>query len=110
MEFATYITILNYDNQTKILFFTNDTNQGLRTTLSYQASPSETFNKFAQLYIKLDNHARFLRTPKTTCLVATMAPKPVHSYTSTALWMALGPMDLSLADKTFKKHAPLTNV
>ncbi len=107
-EFATYVTILNYDDQTKISFFTNGVNQGLLTALSYQAAPPENFDEFVKLCIKLDNRARLLRTKKPT--TATATPKPSsHTHASTASGTASGPMDLSLADRTSKKRAPLTD-
>ena len=40
-EFATYVTILNYNDQTTISFFINGVNQGLLTALSYQAGPPD---------------------------------------------------------------------
>lgn len=106
-EFATYVTILNYDDQTKISFFTNGVNSGLLTALSYQAAPPDNFDEFVKLCIKLDNRARLLRTKKPATAAAT--PKPSQPA-STASGTASGPMDLSLADKTTsKKRAPLTD-
>jgi len=59
-EFCTYATTLNYDDMTKILFFSNGANQDLKTLLSYQASLPKTFDEFVQLCIKLDNRAKQL--------------------------------------------------
>ena len=101
--------ILNYDDQTKIFFFTNGVNQGLLTILSYQAGPPDNFNEFVKLCIKLDNRAHLLHSKKPA--MATANPKPSHpSPVSTASRTASGLMNLSLADKTTsKKRAPLTD-
>ena len=56
-EFCTYATTLNYDDMTKISFFSNRANQDLKTALSYQASPLKICDEFIQPCIKLDNRA-----------------------------------------------------
>ena len=60
-KFATYATVLNYDNLTKRSFFTEGANQGLKDALSYQISLPEDFDEFIKICIKLDNNTR-LRT------------------------------------------------
>jgi len=45
-EFSTCATSLNYNNMTKMSFFSNGANQGLTTALSYQASSPDTFDEF----------------------------------------------------------------
>ena len=45
-EFATYVTILNYDDLTKRSFFTEGANQGLKDALSYQISLPDNFDEF----------------------------------------------------------------
>jgi len=45
-EFCIYATTLHYDDMTKISFFSNGANQDLKTALSYQGSPPETFDEF----------------------------------------------------------------
>jgi len=54
-EFATYAQVLNYDDHNKISSFSNGANTGVKTALSYQASPPENFDEFVQLCIKLNN-------------------------------------------------------
>ena len=56
-EFATYVTVLNYDNLTKRSFFTEGANQGLKDALSYQISLPEDFDAFIKICVKLDNNA-----------------------------------------------------
>jgi len=63
-EFGTYATVLNYDDATKIHFFTEGTNHDLKTAIAYQPSPPETFDQFVQLCIKLNNSMRLLNTQK----------------------------------------------
>jgi len=105
-EFSTYATTLNYNDMTKISFFSNDANQVLKTALSYQASPPDSFDKFVQLWIKLDNKVKLLQsqssrpTPQNTP-VPRLAP-------STATRTAAGLMDLSQAARTPGKHGPIS--
>jgi len=105
-EFCTYATILNYNDRTKISFFSDGVNQGLKVALSYQASPLETFDEFVQLCIKLDNRAKLLYTqnPRSAPSNPAPAPRPPTPTTpSTATGMVPGPMDLSQADHTPRK-------
>lgn len=110
-EFATYATVLGYDDRTKISFFSNGANQGLKTALSYQASPPENFDEFVQLCIKLDNRAKLLHSqsshprPAAPTLAPPHVPRPLPS---TASGSAAGPMDLSQADRTPRKRGPLS--
>jgi len=59
-EFATYATVLNYDDTTKIQFLTEGANHDLKIAIAYQPSPPETFDQFVQLCIKLDNSMKLL--------------------------------------------------
>jgi len=109
-EFSTYATILNYDDRTKISFFSNGADQGLKTALSYQVSPPETFDEFVQLCIKLYNKAKLLRSQSSR-----PAPQNAPAHTpatrpapSTASGTAAGPMDLSQATRTPGKRGPLS--
>ena len=111
-EFATYATVLNYDNLTKRSFFTEGVNQGLKDALSYQISLPEDFDKFIKICIKLDNNARLWaqsHQPQTTP-AAPKQPAPAASASSstTAGSSAPGPMDLSTNNCTSRKRGPLT--
>jgi len=111
-EFCTDTATLNYDDMTKISFFSNRANQHLKTALSYQASPPETFDEFVQLCIKLDNRVKQLRSQTHRPAHTGPAPAPRPSSTpvpapSTASGTAPGPMDLSQADRTSRKRGPL---
>jgi len=97
-------------HRTKISFFSSGANQGLKTALSYQASPPETFDEFVQLCIKLDNKAKLLRSQSSrpgpqNAPAHTPAPRPAPS---TASGTAAGPMDLSQATRTPGKRGPLS--
>jgi len=98
---------------TKISFFSNGANQDLKTALSYQASPPETFDEFIQLCIKLDNRAKQLcsqtHRPAHTSPAPSPRPAPTPVPTpGTASGTAPGPMDLSQADRTPCKRGPLS--
>jgi len=98
---------------TKISFFSNGANQDLKTALSYQASPPETFNEFIQLCVKLDNRAKQLRSQTHRPTHTGPAPAPCPALTpvsapGTASGTATGPMDLSQADRTPRKRGPLS--
>ena len=82
-EFSTYATTLNYNDITKNSFFSNGANQGLKTALSYQASPPDTFDAFIQLCIKLDNKP-------SSCHPRAPAP-PTRTRQSTLQPQLLGP-------------------
>jgi len=105
-EFSTYATTLNYNDMTKIFFFSNGTNQGLKTALSYQASPPDTFDEFVQLCIKLDNKAKLLRS-QSSCPAPQNTPVP-RPAPSTTTGTAAGPMDLSQAARTPGKRGPIS--
>jgi len=112
-EFCTYATTLNYDDMTKISFFSNGANQDLKTALLYQASPPETFDKFVQLCIKLDNRAKQLRsqTHRPAHTGPAPAPRPAPTpvpVSGTTSSTATGPMDLSQPDRTPRKRGPLS--
>jgi len=112
-EFCTYATTLNYDDMTKISFFSNGANQDLKTALSYQSSPPETFDEFVQLCIKLDNRAKQLglQSHRPTHTGPVPAPRPAPAHTpapSTASGTVPGPIDLSQADRTPRKRGPLS--
>ena len=104
-EFATYATVLNYDNLTKKSFFIEGANQGLKDALSYQFSLPEDFNEFIKICIKLDNNAR-LRTQSHQPSATPAAPKPVLSIAAGS--STPGPMDLSTTNCTSHKRGPLT--
>jgi len=76
---------LNYDNATKIQFFTEGANHDLKTVIAYQPSPPETFDQFVQLCIKLDNSMKLLNTwkpqPRAPALASAQA-KPVPTTTT----------------------------
>jgi len=113
-EFGTYATTLNYDDMTKISFFCNGANQDLKTALSCQASPPETFDEFIQLCIKLDNRAKLLRSqshrPAHTAPAPARRPAPASApATGTASRTALGTIDLSQAARTPRKRGPLSS-
>ena len=93
-EFATYATVLNYDNLTKRSFFTEGANQGLKDALSYQISLPDDFNEFIKVCIKLDNNVR-LRVPSPPASTAAGSSTP-------------GPMDFTSTDRTSRKRGPLT--
>jgi len=110
-EFCTYAMILNYDDRTKISFFLDGVNQGLKVALSYQASLSETFNEFVQLCIKLDNRAKLLCTQNPCSALSNPAPAPhplPPTTPGTVTGTAPGPMDLSQTDRTPRKRGPLS--
>jgi len=112
-EFCNYATTLNYDDMTKISFFSNRGNQDLKTALSYQASPPETFDEFIQLCIKLDNRVKLLHSeshrPALTGPAPTLRPAPAPAPApGTASSTAPGPMDLSQADRTPHKRGLLS--
>jgi len=112
VEFSTYPTTLKYNDITKISFFSNGANQGLKTALSHQASPPDTFDKFVQLCIKLDNKAKLLRS-QSSRLVYQNAPAhaptpPTRPTPSTTSGTAAGPMDLSQAARTPGKRGPIS--
>jgi len=99
---------------TKISSFFNGANQDLKTALSNQASPPETFNQFIQLCIKLDNRAKQLRSqthrPTNTSPAPATHPAPATvSAPGTASGTAPGPMDLSQTDRTPRKRGPLSH-
>jgi len=111
-EFCTYATTLNYDDVTKISFFSNRANQDLKIALSYQASLPETFDEFIQLCIKLDNRVKLLHCqthrPAHTGPAPTTRPAPAPvPAPGTASGTAPGLMDLSQADRTPRKRGPL---
>jgi len=112
-EFCTYATTLNYDDMTKISLFSNGANQDLKTALSYQASPPETFYEFVQLCIRLDNRVKQLcsQTHRPAHTGPAPAPRPAPTpvpATGTASDTAPGPMDLSQADRTPRKRGALS--
>ena len=98
---------------TKISLFSNGANQDLKTALSYQASPPETFDEFVQLCIRLDNRAKELRS---------QTHRPAHTGPAPAPWPAPAPvpapgtasgttpgaMELSQADRSPRKRGPLS--
>ena len=110
-EFATYAQILNYDDRTKISAFANNANSGLKTALWYQASPPENFNEFVQLYIKLDNRAKLLRSqnPRSPASNSSSSSAPKPAAASTAVGTATGPMDLTNTDRNSRRRGPITD-
>jgi len=98
-EFATYATVLNYDDATKIQFFTEGANHDLKTTIAYQPSPPETFDQFVQLCIKLDNSMKLLNIQKPQPRAPAPAPAQAKPIPTTATGTAPGPMDLSNAQR-----------
>jgi len=98
-EFATYATVLNYDDATKIQFFTKGANHDLKTAIAYQPSPPETFDQFVQLCIKLDNSIKLLNTRKPQPRAPAPAPAQAKPTPTTATGTAPGPMDLSNAQR-----------
>jgi len=98
-EFVTYTTVLNYDDATKIQFFTEGANYDLKTTIAYQHSPPETFDQFVQLCIKLDNSMKLLNTRKPQPRAPASAPVQAKPIPTTATGTAPGPMDLSNAQR-----------
>jgi len=97
---------------TKISFF-NEANQDMKTALSYQASPPETFDEFVQLYIKFNNRVKQLRSqshcPAYTSSAPATRPAPAAvPAPGTVSGTAPGPMDLSQADRTPHKRGPLS--
>jgi len=98
---------------TKISLFSNGANQDLKTALSYQASPPETFDEFVQLCIRLDNRAKELRSqthrPAHTGPAPTPRPTPAPvPAPGTASGTAPGTMDLSQADRSPRKRGQLS--
>jgi len=98
-EFATYATVLNYDDATKIQFFTEGANHDLKTAIAYQPAPPETFDQFVQLCIKLDNSMKLLNTRKPQPRAPGPAPAQSKPVPTTATGTAPGPMDLSNAQR-----------
>ena len=108
-EFATYATVLNYNNLTKRSFFTEGTNQGLKDTLSYQISLPEDFDEFIKIYIQLNNNACLCTQSHQPWVTSTAAPKPATSSTSTTAGSSTpSPIDLSITNCTSHKRGPLT--
>jgi len=104
-EFATYATVLNYDDATKIQFFTEGANHHLKTAIAYQPSLPETFNQFVQLCIKLDNSMKLLNTQKPQPRTPAPAPSQAKPTPTTATGTAPEPMDLSNAQR---RHGPIS--
>ena len=98
-EFATYTTVLNYDDATKIQFFTEGANYDLKTAIAYQPSPPETFDQFVELCIKLDNSMKLLNTWKPQPKVPAPTTAQAKSTPTTATGIASGPMGLSNAQR-----------
>jgi len=98
-EFATYATVLNYDDATKIQFFTKGANHDLKTAIAYQPLPPQTFDQFVQLCIKLDNSMKLLNTRKPQPRAPAPAPAQAKPVPTTATGAAPGPMDLSNAQR-----------
>jgi len=98
-EFATYATVLNYDDATKIQLFTEGANHDLKTAIAYQPSPPETFDQFVHLCIKLDNSIKLLNTWKSQPRAPAPVPAQVKPIPTTATGTATGPMDLSNAQR-----------
>jgi len=98
-EFATYATVLNYDDATKIQFFTEGANHDLKTAIAYQPSPPESFDQFVQLYMKLDHSMKLLNTQKSQPRAPTLAPAQAKPVPTTTTGTAPVPMDLSNAQR-----------
>jgi len=96
---------LNYDNATKIQFFTNGANHDLKTAIAYQPSLPEIFNQFVQLCIKLDNSMNLLNTRKPQPRAPAPVPAPNKSVHTTATGTAPGPIDLS---NTQSRRGPIS--
>ena len=106
-EFATYTTVLNYDDLTKRSFFTEGANQGLKDALSYQISLPEDFNEFIKICIKPNNDARLRAQSHQPRATSTAALKPVASIAPGS--STPGPMDLSSTNRSSRKRGPLTD-
>jgi len=104
-EFATYAIVLNYNDATKIQFFTKGTNHDLKTAIAYQPLPPETFDQFVQLCIKLDNSMKHLNTRKPQPRAPAPAPAQAKPVPTTASGTAPRPMDLSNAQR---RHGPIS--
>lgn len=108
-EFMTYASLLSFDDCTKIYMFTNGAHQDLKIALSYQADPPEQWDDFVQLCIKLDNHARMLRSNRQQTPAAPWAPRPGRTPSaSTSTGTAAGPIDLSQVNQTPQKRGPIS--
>ena len=107
-EFATYATVLNYDNLTKRSFFIEGANQRLKDALNYQISLPKDFDVFIKICIKLDNNA-YLCVPSHHPLRATSTTLPKPATSTAAGSSASSPIDLSSTNRFSIKQGPLTD-
>ena len=51
MEFSNYTNVLEYNDCTKISFFSKGANNNLPVTLAYQLKPPNDFDKYVAMHI-----------------------------------------------------------